>query len=305
LKIVALFQPFFSTGCRNNFGGTKIMGKKARLLFSIAVIVTLFSCTKTPFGDEDISAGAGQVSGVVQLYDGSSAENVYVWLEGFAIGSYTDSNGFFTLTLPPKSSHGTSSGVSGTFKLYFYLANYLLKSAQVVVQENEFVYSKGDINKDGKIYEPIVLRRFLRIQTEVSPASVKANNTNPIAVEVTLTATIDSATVVIPKSVGGMLGAVLIKKIDTSEVQIYQSAAGAITQEVILVGLVSKKVGMGFDLMQKPLATGKYKVIPYLFIAHEKLPAGLMDSLLPEVETLNSNYLKLPFNREGGDFEVR
>ena len=273
------------------------------LLIGFLSIIQL-SCTKTPFGDDDIYSGARQIAGNVELYDGAKAENVYVWLEGFSIGTYTDKNGNFTITIPSKSSSGTSAGVSGNFKLYFYVANYTLKSALVMIRENEFVYSRGDINKNGKLSTPMVLKRFLRIQTDVSPSSVLASYTDPIDVNVTLTAS-DTATVLLPKSMGGMLGAILIKQIDSPDVQFYESVPNLMTTAKVLVGSYSKTISMTFTLIYKPLNPGKYEVVPFILMAHESIPNALIASITQDIEQLNSNYLNIPFVRQGGSFEVR
>ncbi|MBC8186518.1 hypothetical protein H8E88_36010 [candidate division KSB1 bacterium] len=279
---------------------------KINIYSSVILIFGLLflTCTKTPFGDDDIYSGARQISGTVELYDGANAENVYVWLEGFSIGTYTDENGNFSLTLPSKSSSGNSAGVSGNFSLYFYVANYTLKSALVMIRENEFVYSRGDINKDGKLSAPMVLKRFLRIQTDVSPASVPASHTDPINVNVSLTAT-DSATVILPKSMGGMLGAILIKSIDSPGGQSYESVPYLMTKAKLLVGSYSKTVSMSFTLIYKPLNSGKYEVVPFILMAHEEIPEALIASITNDIEQFNSNYLNIPFVRQGGAFEVR
>ncbi len=273
------------------------------LLFGL-LLITLSSCTKTPFGSDDIYSGARQITGTVELYDGTNAENVYVWLEGFSIGTYTDNNGDFSLSLPSKSSSGTSAGTSGNFNLYFYVANYTLKSALVMIRENEFVYSRGDINKEGKLSSPMVLRRFLRIQTDISPGSVSASYTDPINVNVSLTAT-DSASVILPKSMGELLGAILVKNIDSPGVQIYESVPSLINNAKLLVGSYQKTISMTFTLIYKPLNPGKYEVIPFFLIAHEEIPGALLSSITNDMEQLNSNYLNIPFVRQGGAFEVR
>ena len=269
------------------------------------VLVSVFRCTWNPFGEEDITAGYRQVSGEVRLHDGSSPEGVYVWLEVFKLGTKTDETGHFTLTLPPKSSQTSTSGLSGFFNLYFYIANYLLDSSQVGIVEGEFVYDKADINKEGKLYAPKMMRRFLRIETLAEPTSVFANYTGNIEVKVTLTATIDSVTVVVPKSIGGMLGAVLLKRSGSENVYIFNSAPLIESREKFLVGKTLRTIGMSFNLLQTPLGVGTYEVIPYLLMAHEPIPEDLLKSIGPNVEKLGPDYLNIPFRREGGQFEVK
>ena len=274
-------------------------------LFLLILILIIFNCAELPFGSNDISSGHRQIRGKVKLHDGSSPENVYIWLSSFNIGTYANKTGEFKMNLPPKSSQGTSGGVSGTFDLYFYIANYKLASSQVVVRDGEFAYSRGDINKDGEIYETKILRRFLRINTSVSPASVSANYTGSIEAKVALQATIDSATVIVPESLGGMLGAIFVKKIDSHEVFIYKSVPITGTSNKLLVGSSSRSLNMTFNLVLNPLPPSKYEIIPFLLIAHETIPEGLIESIGSDVKELHPDYLKIPLKREGGEFEVR
>jgi len=234
-----------------------------------SVLLTLSGCTWNPFGEEEISSGYREISGNVQLNDGSNPDGIYVWLEGFNAGTYTDGTGQFSLTLPQSGS----SGLSGVYKLYCYVANYELDYAQVVIQDGEFAYSRGDINKEGKLALPKVLRRFLRIETSVNPASVSQNYAENIGVTVTLTATFDSATVIVPKSIGGSLGAVLIKKIGSQDVYTHEFSPLSSMDYHVLVGRQQPQViGMIFNMLLKPLPRGDYEVIPYLLMAHESIP---------------------------------
>ena len=121
-----------------------------------SVLLTLSGCTWNPFGEEEISSGYREISGNVQLNDGSNPDGIYVWLEGFNAGTYTDGTGQFSLTLPQSGS----SGLSGVYKLYCYVANYELDYAQVVIQDGEFAYSRGDINKEGKLALSKLCRKY-------------------------------------------------------------------------------------------------------------------------------------------------
>ena len=283
--------------------------KKALYIVKIIVagmfLIHISGCTWNPFGDDDISSGHRQIHGTVRLHDGSSPEGVYVWLEVFNVGTYTDQAGQFTIILPSGSSQG-SSGLSGIYNLYFYIANYKLSTAQVVVREGEFLYSRGEINKDGKLTAPKVLSRFLWIETTVNPSSVAANYTGNIDVNVALTAIDDSATVIVPKSLGDKwLGAILLKKTDSQGVLIYKSVPFATTQLTVLVGSITANVNMTFTLILKPLLPGNYEIIPYLLIAHETIPEDLFESIGLNARELSQDYLNIPFKREGGEFEVR
>lgn len=277
------------------------------LICSAAVFAFLsfvFSgCISNPFGDDNVAGEKRQVTGVVQLSDQGSPEHVYVWMPGFNLSARTDEQGQFQLTLPPKASQGTPGGVSGFFNIYSFLANYRLDSVQTVIQNGVFVYSRGEVNKDGKLASARVLRRFLRISTAVVPASVPRSFAGNIGVTVTLEAA-DSATVIFPKSVGGVLGALLIQRVGTEDISIFQSLPGIEARDIDLIGRTPKSRSTSFNLVQTPLSPGQYEVIPHLLIRHQKLPKGLIESLAANVEALGPDYVKLPIRREGGLLEV-
>lgn len=276
----------------------------AVLLNLSAALLMYLGCTSNPFGGDDISEEKRQVSGVVQLGDQGSPKDVHVWMAGFNIATRTNDQGQFQLTLPPKGSQGTPSGVSGFFNVYSFLANYRLDSAQTVIQNGSFVYAKGDVNKDGKIANSRVLRRFLRISTEVSPSRIAQSFSGRIGVTVTLEATIDSCTVIFPNALGDLLGVVLFRRVGTEDISIFQTSPGIEVRDIELVGRAPKTRTTVFNLVQTPLSPGQYEAIPFLLIRHERLPKDLFASFGANVEALGPDYVKLPIRREGGLFEI-
>jgi hypothetical protein len=272
---------------------------------ALGLFAALPGCTRNPFGGDDVSSGHREISGVVQLHDGSSPEGVYVWLEGLDVGTYTNEKGEFTISLPAKSGQGPSSGLNGVFNVYYYLANYDLDSTQVVVRDGEFLYSRGDINKDGGLTAPKVLTRFLRITTLVEPSKAPATYSDRIEVQVTLeAASADSATVIVPRSIGGLLGAILVKRTDSQEVFVYEAVPGAQGNLIVQVGASPRTLRMTFNFTLVPLPPGTYEVVPYLLIAHQTIPRTLMQSIGSNVEILGPGYLNIPFRRQGGSLEV-
>lgn len=263
-------------------------------------------CTDNPFDDGDISGGKRHIRGKVVLNEPGSLKDIFVWLEGFNLGTRTDEQGDFQLTLPPPSSQNSGGGLDGIFKLYFYLANYELDTSKVVIRDGEFIYSKADINKNGELIETKSLSQFLSIKTEVTPSTVFINTTQLVSIKVTLEAVLgDSVTVVFPKSVGGFLGAALLRNVETDAVFIVESTAGTTNSDVVVIGKIPVSRNLIFNLINTPLPKGKYDVIPYLLVKHEEIPPQLVESLGNNVEDLSPNYLKIPFKRETPILEIR
>ncbi len=280
-----------------------LTSRLCRCVAAIVIVVgfTWFSgCTSNPFGGDEISPVHRHVQGTAYLNQASSHQGIYVWLEGLNVSTRTDTEGRFSLTLPAKPS----TDFSGVFNLYFYTANYFLDSADVIVRDSEFVYDVGDVNKEGKLGIPKTLRRFLEIRTVVTPSSIPVDYADLIRVDVTLRATIDSCTVIVPYSLDGSLGVVLVKNTASDEIHVFQYAYMVETRETLLVGKTPQIISMTFSPSYKPLRPGTYDVIPYLFVKHEPVPRGLIESLGADVEALGPDYLNMPFQREGGTLHV-
>ncbi|MBL7074421.1 hypothetical protein ISS37_04180 [candidate division KSB1 bacterium] len=279
-----------------------------KVLFGGLCLSILWGCTENPFtfSEEDISYGSRQIRGKVILSDGSSPEGVYVWLEGFNIDMRTDEAGQFQVTLPPPASQGTPGGVSGVFDLYFYLANYHLTSSRVIVRNGTFSYGQGDIDKNGELMGPIILTKFLHISTQVTPAFIDTDFDGSVYVKITLQATTDTVTVVFPRLAQDLVGSVFLRKLDSDEVFILTTnSVGYITNSAELIGRSPYNRTMVFAFRSGAYPPGDYEVIPYLLVKHEVIPQGLIESFGENVEELGPNYLKIPFQRQGGRFEIR
>lgn len=267
----------------------------------------VISCTKSPFDSDEISSGNREISGKVVLSDGFDAEGVYIWLEGFGIGVRSDAKGEFRVTLPPPAAQGTPSGVTGSFSLYFYLANYGLKSTTVVTRNGEFIFAQGEINKKGELNQPKELQKFLDINTVVEPTSISTAYSGVINVDVHLVTPLnDSATVVFPTTFGRPLGTVILKNLNTEQLFLFQSSKGNPNQTAHIIGSVKQIIEKDFDIggAGGVLPVGAYEVIPHILIRHEEIPNALLQSLGEKFIEPGTDYLNLPMRRQGGRLEV-
>lgn len=271
----------------------------------LGFIILILSCTLNPFGSDEISSQYRRITGNVYLRDRTTPGGIYVWLDGFKVGTYTNENGEFNLGLPSKSSYGDESGLSGVYSLFFYCANYILDSAQVVVRNGEFVYSRGDINEDGRLAAPRELKRFLRIETVIEPNSIPTYYSDNIEVTVTLTATSDTVTVITPYAVPPMMGAVLLKKTDSDNVYSFTTIPYSTARVKLVIGPNPTDLPMSFNTLYTQLPVGEYDVIPYILVHHEPIPKDLLNSIGQSAQRLGPDYLKVPFKRIGGSFRVQ
>lgn len=259
------------------------------------------SCSKSPLSEDGIRVESGELQGRVQLSDGGNPAEVYVWLEGTTVATRTGSTGEFTLQLPPAV---TQTDASGWHRLYFYLANYKLAWAEVLVRNGRFVYGAGDLNADGELINQVSLFKMLRILTYVEPAVVPSQFDGPVHVQVSLQATLDSVTVVYPKSVGGFLGAILLRHRESGQIFADVPDVGAHTRDYDRIGPEVRSRRLVFNFTPNIVPPGHYEIIPYFFIEHANMPDGLLASLGERVEEIGADFLKIPAKREGGQFVV-
>jgi len=268
-----------------------------------ACMLAAVGCTSSPVSDQGIVTGSRELTGRVVLSDGSSPDGIYVWLEGTNIATRTDGAGSFLITLP-QTSEGGSQIAAGAFNLFFYVANFRLAAAHVIVQNGEFLRARGDINPEGELKEELRLFKILSVRTLVDPASVPSDFEGSIDIEVTLQATLDTVTVVFPKMVGGLLGAIVLRNLGTGDVFVDVPDTTGQARAVERVGPEPRSWRMVLDLRRGMLPPGEYEVVPYFLIEQDDLPPALLASLGPDVQELGPGYLEIPFKREGGRFVI-
>lgn len=262
------------------------------------------SCISNPFGDNEIKGGNRTLSGRVQLSDNLDPAGVYVWLEGLSVGAFTDQNGDFRLTIPAPASQ-PNRGLSGVFKLYFYLENFNLFFKEVALNQGSFVYSENEINKDGKFHTPIFLLQALTIETLMTPMTIQSDSGGRVAARVFLRATRDSVNVFFPFSEGGVLAPLIYRNLDTDEIFITENVlAGIELNDHLTITTETYTRIFVDDIADREFLVGRYEVIPYLFLEDNQVPQALLESLKNDEQSIWENFLKIPFKRKGGQFQV-
>ncbi len=278
---------------------------KELLLYRFILIVFTLSlfclgCTSNPIGSGDISSGRRQMQGKVQLENGHSPEGVYVWMEGFDLNTFTGKDGFFVLNWPGFSN------VSGIFRVYFFVANYQLDFVDVAVREGEFLYGQEGLNPSGALRQTVRLKQFLAVSADVSPETVtRVNNINvTMTFSLGLRTLLGVSTVVLPNTTPGFLSSVFFKNTETGELFIFKGQA-LTSEEEILVGQTQVIREMNVVFTRINLPAGKYLFIPYILVKRDDLPDDLVNSIALNTLAFGPNYLKLPFKRDGGAFEIK
>ncbi len=260
----------------------------------------LAGCTESPFQEKVDTPQGSRVRGQIALNDMANPEGVYVWMERANVSTFTDQNGRFELTLPQSSQNG----VNGVFDLYVYLSNYKVATAQTIVQDGKFLFSQGDLNARGELSSLLTIQKILNISTTVTPSTVSKDFTGALLVAVTLNAVLDSVDVVFPKMVGGLLGAVLFKKVETGEIFVDIPDVNARTRLRDKVGNEPRAWVQTIFLGRGGItSSGVYDVIPYFFIEQSELPPELITSFgvdVNEVQNVGPEFAIIPAKRAGG-----
>ncbi|MEA1881332.1 MAG: hypothetical protein U9N31_02890, partial [Candidatus Marinimicrobia bacterium] len=90
-------------------------------------ILLVSACEYNPFfGKEKIPER--KITGKISLEFSEDPGHVYVWLENTDLITQSLADGSFTMPLPTPGEAGAGTIVSGSYKLYFYSANYQLVS---------------------------------------------------------------------------------------------------------------------------------------------------------------------------------
>jgi len=246
-------------------------------VFTACLIFILFAaCEKSPLEGEISSPPNLQIRGRIQLADNNSPEGIHVWLGSTTLTTRTDKDGAFVLALPPSAS-GSPVFASGIFNLYFYVANYKLISTPVTVHEGKFLYSRGQVNQNGELISTLSMPKLLNIKT----------------------------TVVFPKMIGGQLGGVLFRELNSGRIYADAPEDNAGTRAVEKIGNEPRLFRFDFNLKLGVLPPGNYEIIPYFFIEQQNMPGGLLASISERAGEIGPDFLKIPFRREGGLFAIR
>ena len=282
--------------------------KKILIIFLLLSTFIFSACTGNPFSDDEISPGTRRITGKVEVSNDQSPEGVYVWLQGFDIGTFTDQDGNFEIILP--SSAQNSGGGAGILNLYYYLANYKLVKTELTVRNGEFIFANGEINNEGELHRPIFMPRILDISTVLTPSTAHADTSIFMKVEVVLSSETDSVNVFYPretfKGPNKLIAPLFVKNLETETAIYVEATLVGINQE----DLITIERGRPFvrtmllSMDKGVLSEGQYEIIPYLRVSQPEVPAELLNNLIEDIDSFGLDYLNVPFFRTSGVLSV-
>ncbi|MFZ5518979.1 MAG: hypothetical protein ACOY90_20270 [Candidatus Zhuqueibacterota bacterium] len=278
-----------------------------KIMFLTAAML-LVACTENPFFDDSIKPQNRTFRGQVVLSDHAAPDQVYVWLEGFDIGVWTDEKGNFEIQLPTPGTQA-GEGVTGTYKLFYYLANFKLDSSFIMLKNGDVLRSAGDLNEKAEIMQSKYLNKILKIRTEIEPAIVFDDYRGGFTITLSLEPLIDSVFVKFPDKSEGPVAILLLESIipEQGYFEVVDVNGFALSAPLIAdsLTLVPKTWRAGFSLNLKKLPKGRYRIIPYFLIDQGLIPYDLMNDFGVNFSHPVHDFINVPIKREGGELEVK
>ena len=292
----------------------------------LAILTLAFSCTSNPFFDNKVDSNVKRsVKGTVRLNDGEVPENIYVWLEGFNLSARTDRTGKFKITLPlPQMQPG--GGLTGIYKLYYYMGNYVYQTSSLLVRNGRFAYDAEDIDSQGKIIKTITLQKLLDIKTIIEPDTIVlmkdttetigllsktgadtvwADTLSPqVTVRISLTPKRRNVRIKYYKLDENESACAGFSDIDSSAANVrflFSSSQRFLSEQTVpsVIELAMKK-RWSYSML-KP---GRYEIVPFLLTVQDGIPDALYKSFGESALTADVQYLHIPFKESRGLFHI-
>lgn len=130
---------------------------KTRIVGLILIAITLSCQTdKTPLSlqnrkNEKPIHYTRTISGYVQMEHQTNHDNCAVFLDQVNIGAYTDSSGFYSITLLDSAFENDTLKIQGQVKLYFYSYNFYMDSLSVALGEEGIIQDSLDVDINGQM----------------------------------------------------------------------------------------------------------------------------------------------------------
>ena len=242
------------------------------------LMITIVMACDNPFKNDEISGSQRTITGTVKTDPQSDPVKVYVWLEGFRVGTLTKSDGTFSLTLPPRTATGSPDGV---YNLYFYCGNFKLNTIPIAIQNGEFLYNDYGIDGKGGLVESIVLFSTLNI-TNFS-IRMDAFSSMP-----------SLRSVFLPNATDSYLGAIYYKNTKTGAVTVHKRLSGPGGNLKVQIPQSGKSWILIMGSQDLPAQSGPFEIYSHITPDTTGVPKALLQDLGIDPFTIAASYLDFP-----------
>ncbi len=262
------------------------------------------ACTENPFSDEPEIISKNSIRGTVQLENSEQPNGVYIWLEGINTGTLSDGNGEYLLTLPSRSDQ-PGGGITGSFNLYYYIANYEIQTTKLIIRNGEFLYASGDIDEKGNIQETKKLLQLASVHTEINPEIIPTSFDSTLRIATTVEVLVDKLEFRESGPDSQFIMFFLIEKLENDDsrfplslMPVEASPKAQVFENGLHQSHSEIKISPNF------FSEGDYILIPFLWISQDALSPELVKSLGADFQKFNNQYNRIPFKRSGGQITV-
>ena len=275
-------------------------------VLSINVCLLVFACDKNPFSEEE-RIPERKITGKVTLQSLSDNSDTYIWLEGTAFLTQTEVDGSFSISLPTPGEAGRGAIVSGSYRLYFYAANYKLKSISIEFLNGEIVEDKKIIDKNGSLQVTHSLENILTLDSKVFKMYTESGDFDSLKVNVTLDPNknivfIKSLVKVVIKDSFIRTGYIIFNS-DQEFVESFTIDGARIREEAVV--MPRKEWQVQFAVKPANYPPGSYTIIPYITLNQSDIPSALESLIGTDHKSFNQNFILYPFKRTGGKFIIQ
>ncbi len=255
------------------------------------VLFLILACDN-PFGQDEISGDNSTLTGTVTVKDAPNAKGVYVWIDKINVGTFTDDDGNFTLTLPPKSTLTKTGTVTGDFDLYFYTISHELVIKKVILREGSILYGNGDVGANGKIHDISLFRNFQVKTVPVFPLPSTAGYQFALSVASHFSTTSPGTKISIPNGNMSLLGGCFVINMETNKAYLYDLPG---TGKPFVAALERQEQIWGFhpNSGDEIVLRTTFKTIPFVFPYYPDLPEELLSSIGVSETEINENFLSI------------
>jgi hypothetical protein len=260
------------------------------------LMITLFTACDNPFKNDEISGSQRTLTGTVKTDPQSDPVKVYVWLEGFRVGTLTKSDGTFSLTLPPGSATGSPDGV---YNLYFYCGNFKLNTIPIAVQNGEFLYNDYGIDGKGRLVDTIVMISTLNITNRVTPQELDTMQVKKFSIRMDAFSSMPSLrSVFLPNATDSYLGAIYYKDTKTGVVTVHKRLSGPGGNLKVQIPQSGKAWILIMGSQDLPAQSGPFEIYSHITPDTTGVPKALLQDLGIDPFMIASSYLDFPIIQE-------
>lgn len=267
------------------------MSEKNRSTIYFLTLCLLASCTSNPFLDDE-QIETGKITGEIHLSNGTNpGDMIFVWLNGFEVGTFTKQDGTFQLNLPPETGQGENNGYSGVYPLYFYCENCRLDSIEITFINGMVAEGQRVIESNGALTNRVILDQLFTLETYITTDNtIRSYFTSESDVRIYCKKLIIGHA---PHYSG-----LFLYNRDLSIVMPYV-INGFPTQQEAISPEQPLEMSMINPYDPADLSPGEYYITPYVITSRpQNLPESIIENFSPEAWGFNEKYLHLPFIRE-------